>query len=307
MKKWLITIGVIVVILIGGLIGAGNYFYHVAIARGDKSFVTQSTALSRKSAVYKEKYWYLHAQKKTWTIKSADGFKLVAWYIPKANAKKTVVLAHGFAGNKSLMGAWAGMYHELGYNVLVPDARAAGASQGQAIGYGWLERKDDLQWAKTVVKKTATTQIVMSGISMGAAGMTMASGEPQIPQIKAYVVDSPFTSAKAIISYQAGELYHLPAFPLVDVTSAITKLRAGYTFGEADAVKQIRQNKLPIMIIAGTKDDFVPTRMSRKLYRQANQPKKLWLVPGAGHTTAINQDYPAYKHQVASFLNQYIQ
>jgi len=147
---------------------------------------------------------------------------------------------------------------------------------------------------------------VMSGISMGAAGMTMASGERQIPQIKAYVVDSPFTSAKAIISYQAEQLYHLPAFPLVDVTSAITKLRAGYTFGEADAVKQVRKNKLPIMMIAGTKDDFVPTRMSKDLFRQAHQPKKLWLVKGAGHTTAITQNYPAYKRAVADFLAQYV-
>lgn len=306
MKKWLITIGVLVIILIGGLIGAGSYFYHVAIARGDKSFVSQSTKLSKKSQVYAEKYWYLHAKKQTWTIKSADGLKLVAWYLPKAGSQKTVVLAHGFAGNKSLMGAWAGMYHELGYNVLAPDSRASGASAGNAIGYGWLERNDDLQWARTVVKRTQTTQIVMSGISMGAAGMTMASGEKQVPQIKAYVVDSPFTSAKAIISYQAGQLYHLPAFPLVDVTSAITKLRAGYTFGEADAVTQVRKNKLPIMIIAGTKDDFVPTRMSRDLYRNAKQPKKLWLVKDAGHTTAIGQNYVAYKRQVAHFLAKYV-
>jgi len=306
MKKWWITLSVLVVIIIGGLLGAGGYFYHVAIARGDKAFVTQSTKLSKKSAVYREKYWYAHVKKQTWQLESRDHLKLVAWYIPSAGAKKTVVLAHGFAGNKSLMGAWAGMYHELGYNVLVPDARAAGASQGQAVGYGWLERRDNLQWAKAVVKRTATTQIVMSGISMGAAGMTMASGEHQIPQIKAYVVDSPFTSAKAIISYQAGQLYHLPAFPLVDVTSGITKLRAGYTFGEADAVAQIRRNHLPIMIISGTKDTFVPTKMGKTLYRNAHQPKTLWLVKGAGHTTAITQGYAAYKQHVKTFLDHYV-
>ncbi|ETY73537.1 alpha/beta hydrolase [Lactiplantibacillus fabifermentans] len=306
MKKWWVTLGVIVVIVVGGLIGAGSYFYHVAIARGDKAFVTQSTTLSKKSQVYREKYWYLHVKKQTWTIKSHDGLKLVAWYIPKKGSTKTVVLAHGFAGNKSLMGAWAGMYHELGYNVLAMDSRASGASAGRAIGYGWLERRDDLQWAKTVLKRTATKQIVMSGISMGAAGMTMASGEQQLPQIKAYVVDSPYTSAKAIISYQAKQLYNLPAFPLVDVTSAITKLRAGYTFGEADAVSQIRKNKLPIMIISGTKDDFVPTKMGKTLYRNANQPKELWLVKGAGHTTAITQNYAKYKQHVADFLAQYV-
>jgi len=306
MKRWWIALGVVIILLGGGLIGAGSYFYHVAIARGDKNFVTQSTTLSKKSSVYQQKYWYLHAHKQTWTIESHDHLKLVAWYIPAKNSRKTVVLAHGFAGNKSLMGAWAGMYHELGYNVLVPDARAAGDSQGNAIGYGWLERRDDLQWARTVVKRTNTTQIVMSGISMGAAGMTMASGEQQIPQIKAYVVDSPFTSANAIISYQAGQLYHLPAFPLVNVTSLITKLRAGYSFKEANAVTQVHKNHLPIMIISGTKDDFVPTSMSKSLYKNANQPKELWLVKGAGHTTAITQDYQRYKQHVRTFLAQYV-
>ncbi|QHM46861.1 alpha/beta hydrolase [Lactiplantibacillus plantarum] len=307
MKKWWITLGVLVVLVAGAVIGAGSYFYHVAIARGDKSFVTQSTKLSKKSSVYHQKYWYLHARKQTWTIESSDHLRLVAWYIPVKNSKRTVVLAHGFAGNKGLMGAWAGMYHELGYNVLVPDSRASGASQGKAVGYGWLERRDDLQWAKTVVHKTATTQIVMSGISMGAAGMTMASGERQLPQIKAYVVDSPFTSADAIISYQAGQLYHLPAFPLVNVTSLITKLRAGYSFKEADAVAQIRKNHLPIMIISGTRDDFVPTSMGKTLYCNAHQPKSLWLVKGAGHTTAITQNYQRYKRHVAAFLEQYVQ
>lgn len=307
MKKWWITLGVLVVLVAEAVIGAGSYFYYVAIARGDKSFVTQSTKLSKKSSVYHQKYWYLHARKQTWTIESSDHLRLVAWYISVKNSKKTVVLAHGFAGNKGLMGAWAGMYHELGYNVLVPDSRASGASQGKAVGYGWLERHDDLQWAKTVVHRTATTQIVMSGISMGAAGMTMASGERQLPQIKAYVVDSPFTSADAIISYQAGQLYHLPAFPLVNVTSLITKLRAGYSFKEADAVAQIRKKHLPIMIISGTRDDFVPTSMGKTLYRNAHQPKSLWLVKGAGHTTAITQNYQRYKRHVAAFLEQYVQ
>ena len=213
MKKWWLTIGIIIIIVGGGLIGAGSYFYHVAIARGDKSFVTQSTTLSKKSAVYKEKYWYLHARKQTWTIETPDHLKLVAWYVPKRGSRKTVVLAHGFAGNKSLMGAWAGMYHELGYNVLVPDSRASGASQGQAVGYGWLERKDDLQWARTVVKRTATTQIVMSGISMGAAGMTMASGERQIPQIKAYVVDSPLPVPRPLLVIKHSRCTTYPHFP----------------------------------------------------------------------------------------------
>lgn len=54
----------------------------------------------------------------------------MANYVPASKqTNKTIVIAHGFAGSSATMGAYAGLFHELGYNVLLPDDRGAGKSK----------------------------------------------------------------------------------------------------------------------------------------------------------------------------------
>ncbi|MCS4559030.1 alpha/beta hydrolase, partial [Shewanella sp. C32] len=68
------------------------------------------------------------------------------------------------------------------------------------------------------------------------------------------------------ITYQAKSMYHLPKWPLVPTVSLISKIRAGYSYGEASAMKQLAKNHQPMMFIHGGKDDFVPTKMIDQLY-----------------------------------------
>lgn len=308
MKRLWISSSVIFGLLIITLLGAGLYFYHVAIVPGEKPFIKNSQQLKPSDPLYQQKKWFIKVPKKHWQQTSHDGLKLVADYVPaKQSTYKTAIIAHGFMGNKEKMGAYAALFHQLGYNVLLPDNRSHGASQGHAIGYGWLDRKDYLNWARQVIRKNGTkSQIVMFGVSMGASGMVMASGEPQPAQIKAYIADSAFTSADAEISHQAQQLYNLPKWPLVPLVSLITKVRAGYSFSEASALKQIQKNHKPIFLIAGKKDTFVPYQMSQQLYAHANQPKKLWLVPNAKHVTAFDRHPTQYTNKLEHFLKHYL-
>lgn len=308
MKRLWLSLTIIIGLLAIILFGASLYFYHVAIMPGEKTFIKSTQQLKSSDPLYQQKKWFVNVPKKHWQQTSQDGLKLVADYVPaKKPTHKTAIVAHGFMGSKEKMGAYAALFHQLGYNVLLPDNRSQGASQGNAIGYGWLDRKDYLNWARQVIRKNGTkSQIIMFGVSMGASGMVMASGEPQPTQIKAYIADSPFTSADAEITHQAQQLYHLPKWPLVPLVSLITKVRAGYSFKEANALKQIQKNHKPIFLIAGTKDTFVPYQMSQQLYAYANQPKKLWLVPNAKHVTAFDHYPTLYTHKIKGFLTHYL-
>lgn len=81
-------------------------------------------------------------------------------------------------GNAETMADYAKMYHDLGYNVLVPDARGHGQSEGDYIGFGWHERKDYVQWIDEILAKNGSEEtITLYGISMGAATVMMTSGE----------------------------------------------------------------------------------------------------------------------------------
>lgn len=308
MKKiWLTLLAIIGVVIIG-LFGAGMYFYHVAVVPGPKDFLGKTSTLKPSDPLYQQKKWFADTTKTHWYETTADGLKLDADYIPAAKkTNKTAVIAHGFMSRKEEMGAYAALFHQLGYNVLLPDNRGHGASQGNVIGFGWLDRHDYLLWARQVVRKNGqNSKIVMFGISMGAAGMVMASGEHQLPQIKAYAVDSPYTSVEDEITYEAKQQYNLPKYPLVPITSLVTRIRAGYSFEEASAVKQVHKNHKPIYFVTGTADKFVPTYMTKKLYRAANSPKEMWLVKGAAHVKSFSKQPQAYQQHIKQFLTKYV-
>src|SRR5699024_12037526 len=113
---------------------------------------------------------------------------------------------------------------------------------------------------------------------------------------------SGYTSMKEELKHQLKHLYGLPAFPLLELTSAMTKLRAGYYFGEVSAIEQVKNNTRPLFIIHGTGDDLVPTWMGEELYEAANGEKELWLVPNAGHIKAYETETAEFEKRVDTFL-----
>lgn len=310
-KYWYWTIAILIVALGGGMLGAGLYFYHVAVVPGPKSFLSKKTPLKKTDPLYHQKLWFEKVHKTKWTMKSAGGdYKLVADYIPAAKkSNKTVLIAHGFNGSKEDMGAYAYLFHELGYNVVARDARGQGQSQGDYIGYGWPDRLDDKKWIKKIIAKNPDSKIVMFGVSMGGATTMMVSGEHLPHQVKAFIEDCGYTNVKTEINYQAEQLYHLPTIirvPLVDIVSLITRVRAGYFFGQASSVKQLAKNKRPMLFIHGTKDKFVPTKMIYANYRATNGPKEMWLVKGAGHARSYQTKPKAYEQHVKALLDKYV-
>ncbi|HEY4399486.1 MAG TPA: alpha/beta hydrolase [Lactobacillaceae bacterium] len=291
-----------------GLFAAGNYFFDVAQARYAPG--NHPDALREKSnPLYEDEKTFLALDKQTWHITTKDGLKLDAWYVPAAKpTTKTAVLAHGWHNNKTTMAVYGQLFRTLGYNVLIPDDRAAGDSQGKYVGYGYLDRRDYIQWLNKVVDKNGTdSQIVMMGMSMGAAATMMTAGESDVPtQVKAFIEDAGFTSVKDELSFQAGAMYHIPAFPLIDIVSGISKVRAGYTYGEASALEAVKRNKRPMFFIHGGHDTFVPTKMVYQLYDAAKGPKELWVAPGSEHVQSLTDHRTEYYARVKAFLAKYV-
>lgn len=302
-KKIKIILISLVALIVVVLIGAGNYFYNYAVVPSEKDFLS-----SGNTEVSDSQKWFDNKENRTtWQLKASDGLKLSAIYLPAENAKKTAIIAHGYMGNAEDMADYAKIYHDLGYNVLTPDARGHGKSAGDYIGFGWDERKDYQQWIQQVLKKNGADQdIVLHGISMGAATVMMTSGEKLPQQVKAIVEDCGYTSANAELSYQLKDMFNLPAFPLIPVTSLVTKVRAGYFFGEADALKQLAKNERPMLFIHGDADKFVPFSMLDQNYQATKGPKEKYVVKGAAHAQAFSKNPEKYQATVAEFLTKYV-
>lgn len=231
---------------------------------------------------------------------------------------RTAVIVHGYTDNAVRMLMIGYLYNKvLGCNILLPDLHAHGLSEGNEVQMGWLDRLDVLQWTATADELfgrevKSGTQIVVHGISMGAATTMMLSGEVQHgihqqPYVKCFVEDCGYTSVWDEFSGELKAQFHLPAFPLMHVTSALCQMEYGWSFREASALEQVRKCTLPMLFIHGDADTFVPTWMAYPLYEAKPEPKELWIVPGTDHAHAYRDHTEEYTARVKAFVEKYLQ
>lgn len=306
-------------VILGVLVAAGAavaglsiYFYNKAVARAAKSFLKEDPGLQlnpqSKAVIQANRLWWEQQEFTSWSMVSQDGLQLKAYYLPaKAPTAATVILAHGYALDATMMRGLARLYHEkLGMNVLLPDARGHGMSEGDYIGFGWHERLDYTRWIDQVLDRLGNHSVlVLHGVSMGGATVMMASGEPLPEQVACIVEDCGYTSVQEELAYQLKRLYRLPAFPLLTLTSLVTRLRAGYSFREASALKQVQKNTRPMLFIHGEEDQFVPTSMAYQLYDACQTPKRIAIIAGAGHGESYLVAPDKYRQELIAFLSQY--
>ncbi|MCU9533129.1 alpha/beta hydrolase [Streptococcus sp. CSL10205-OR2] len=307
MKK--LTLSKIIIIVIGILsmisLAATFYFFNEAQVRAEKTFINNKPTPETDPLYAYEKEFA--ALEKTTLEMTNGGLKQVAWYVeaPK-KTDKTVIIVHGFSSSKERMMAYGWLFHKLGYNVLMPDNIAAGDSEGRIIGYGWNDRLNIIKWSEMLIDIKPNSQIILFGLSMGGATVMMASGEEELPkQVIAIIEDAGYTSVWDELVYQAKDMYNLPAFPLLYQVSAMSKIRAGFTYGEASSIKQLEKNTRPILFIHGSEDKFVPTEMVYENYEATTAPKELYIVEGADHAKTFSTDVKAYEEKIASFLKKY--
>lgn len=312
MDSTVIIILSVVLILFITLLLAGNYFYNFSVLRRKKEFLNNDPDLKETTPGANwdsKKEWLQQQKQELLEIQSDDSLKLSAIFLPHpTGSDKTVILVHGYSSWNSSMGGFAHYYMEsLGYNVLMPDLRGHGKSEGNYIGFGWHDRKDVQQWIDVILAKLGQDQkIVLHGVSMGGATVLMTSGEMLPSNVKCIVSDCAYNSVTGILGYQMKRMFHLPKFPLIQVTSLITSLRAGYSFSEVSAVKQVQKTTLPILFIHGSADRFVPTEMIHELYAAAKGPKQLLVIEGASHGTSFWKDPIAYKEALINLLSKYV-
>ena len=240
-------------------------------------------------------------------ITAADGLRLNGVYYPNAGSHLWVIALHGYRGSHTGVTNLAQHYYDAGYQVLTPDLRACGDSEGDYVGMGWLDRKDVLQWIDWVLAQDSEAEIVLHGVSMGAATTMMTAGEDTPEQVKVFVEDCGYTSVWDIFSSELKLRFGLPEFPILYTASATARAKAGYGFKEASALQQVQNCEKPMLFIHGTADDFIPYEMMGTLYNAKPGTNKATLTAeGAGHGEAMDVLGDTYWNTVFDFEGQYM-
>ena len=308
--KILLTIVIILVVLLAGLAIASPYLiFNFIFSRPERS--TKIPSYYVDTPHYKVSRAGMKIMKKLPCedayIQSRDDLKLHAYLFPaEEESKKFIIGVHGYRSySRPEYAPYIEFYRSLGYNMLLPDDRAHAPSEGEYVGFGVLDRLDCVDWAKYLVETYGEdTEILLHGVSMGGATVLAASGEEDLPpQVKGTIADCGFTSAWEVLHYQLGEVGHLPADHILPRVEKLCEKKAGFNFHDHAAIEQIQHAKVPILFVQGEKDPMVPAYMAQKLYDACSTPKRLLMVPEAGHGESIAFAPDEYHQAIIEHFN----
>ncbi len=240
------------------------------------------------------------------TVKSYDGLTLSARLFAAAETGRTAILIHGYRSAGYV--DFAGIFKELmprGYSVLVIDHRAAGESEGEAISYGAKERYDVETWCRYVSERFGDDEkIVLMGCSMGASTALMASELPYVKaRVSGIIADCGYSTPREQFRYVLKRRYHLPEFPVLWVSELVCRHRDGWRFDDASAPCALANTTVPVLLIHGDGDRYVPVGFTLDNYEACASRKELLIVSGAPHGLSYCVAPELYMAKVDEFLN----
>ncbi len=239
--------------------------------------------------------------------KSGDGLMLHAIYVPQkqdGQEERIAICFHGYTGQAaSDFCGISDYYIRNGYSLLLVDQRAHGKSEGEYIGFGCLDRIDACSWIDWVIEHCGReVKIVLHGISMGGATVLMTGGLELPQQVKGIISDCGFTSPKKVFTHVLHSMYHMPAFPIMQITDIVNRKKAGYGLDECNAAREVRKARGPLLLIHGDADTFVPCSMCDEIEQNCQCRVTKLIVKGAAHAESYYKDMEAYENAMTAFL-----
>ncbi|MBQ5322448.1 MAG: alpha/beta hydrolase [Oscillospiraceae bacterium] len=239
------------------------------------------------------------------SITTFDGLKLFARYYHLSDSAPIQIQFHGYRSTavRDFSGGFS-LARKMGRNLLVVDQRAGGKSEGTTICFGIKEKYDCLEWIKYALERFGDVPIMLTGVSMGAATVLMAS-ELDLPKnVKCIVADCPYSSPEEIIALQCKEMGIPPEIGMPFVRLG-ARLFGNLKLSGEGAEKAVRNTKVPILLVHGEEDDFVPCYMSEKIYSANPKMITFETFPNAAHGVSFLVDTERYEKLYYSLFEKY--
>lgn len=301
---WLVLIGTVLLLL-----ASGGYVFAAACLRRkeidwlDETMVRATPYGKYYPVIVEADRWLKEHQAQDVFITSREGLRLHGLWIPAEDAKGTMILFHGYRSTYLVDFSVAlDYYHDKGFNLLIPDQRSHGRSEGKYITFGVKESEDALRWIGYHNRELSHVPVILSGLSMGASTVLFLADEDLPHNVRGIIADCGFTSPKEILSEVYKKVTHLPPMLSLWAADLFARAFADFSLSQKDTRKTLANNRVPILMVHGTQDSFVPCQMSRDGYACCTGKKTLLLVEGADHGVSFIVDHVAYSKAIDKFL-----
>jgi len=245
-------------------------------------------------------------------ITSADDFTLRGklFHVKDYN-KKVVIAFHGYhSGGVGDMAQFVHMYRNQGYDFLLVSQRTHEDSEGKYITFGVKEHQDGIRWVRKIIDIYGDdVQIVLHGVSMGAATALMMAGASTLPpNVKCCVADSPYDTFENVARpiLKARVKYDQIITLIIKLANVLTMLLDDFSLSDAAPIDSVRHAFIPVLFIHGTADSLVPCALGQHLYDACSSPKEQFLTEGAGHVCSYIDYSEEYESRFEEFCRKYI-
>ena len=239
-------------------------------------------------------------------ITSFDGLRLAGRYYETAKGAPLCICVHGYRTTPARdFAGGARMLMDMGYNVLMPEHRACGESEGHTLTFGIREHQDVADWANYAVRRFGPdVKICLMGISMGASTVLMSCMEDLPENVRGIIADSPYDSPVAIIKCVAARDAHVPPFLSGPAAKLAALIYGHFRLNKLTASDGASVADIPILLIHGEEDRFVPEEMSRKIAEANPDMVTRVTFPGAGHGISFLIDEDRYRKLTGDFCRE---
>jgi hypothetical protein len=218
-------------------------------------------------------------------LRTADGVKLHAWWIPAAGAEFTFVAFHGNAANIANRADVYAFLRGVPVNVLAVEYRGYGRSEGSPDEPG-LYRDAEAAYDYLVRERgIAPKKIVAFGQSLGTA---VAADLAARREVGGVVLEAPFPSGAAV----ARRVY-----PFLPGLGAVVRSK----FATAEKLAAVRA---PVLVVHCVRDPVIPFSLGEQTFQSAREPKELFPVAGYCHEEASLVAPDAYRAKLREFLSR---
>ncbi len=236
---------------------------------------------------------------KTVTLTTKDGIKLDAWYVTVPNAKGSVALFHGHGSKKSAVLKEAISFQQMGFSTLLVDLRAHGNSEGNTSTIGYLEG-EDVKLGYEYLQKNGEKNIVLWGISLGAAAVTRAIDEYPIKPSKV-ILEMPFGSLPDAVEGRV-KMMGLPAEPVSTLLTFWGGVEHGFWAFNMKPYEYVKKIKCPVLLQWGKNDPRVTEKETKQIFDNITATKKLVIYENSGHESLCTKEHEKWMMEVSAIL-----
>lgn len=242
------------------------------------------------------------------TLKTAEGISLYCWLIKAPGfAKGTVIYLHGVSECVIVGLPMAKQLHDRGYNVFLYDSRRHGNSGGSFCTYGFYEKYDTTTMINYLESRpdVHVGKVGLFGASMGAAvAIQVASIDSRVAAV---VAESGFATLRTVFDDYQKRMIKLPWHYLRNLVIRRSEHLAHFKANAVSPLHAVKKVHVPIFIIHGTADDRIKVSYSEQVFKNANEPKELLLLPGAKHNDMAQIGGEEYVAKIVAFFEKHLQ